>query len=86
MKIHSGINEKSEFMEQLKKLIYNWNLSLDDNLTELQGHYLAMWELAQAALKEITGIEFHFTRTDSFYGICTEDEDFLIKVDKEARD
>lgn len=40
----------------------------------------AQWMAYQKALKHITGNEYFFTRTDDYYGICTEDEsEFLYK-------
>ena len=31
------------------------------------------WEAFQLAIKQFYGLEFHFTRTDEYFGICTED-------------
>ncbi|MFL0197330.1 hypothetical protein ACJDU8_17445 [Clostridium sp. WILCCON 0269] len=83
-KIHFGINENSQFMEQLKNLIYNWDLSIMEEPEESREHYLAMWELAQSALKELTGQKFYFSRTDTYFGICNEGEEFLIKKNREV--
>lgn len=32
------------------------------------------WKVFRLALKQFYGIEFHFTRTDEYFGVCTEDE------------
>lgn len=32
------------------------------------------WEVFKLAIKQFYGIEFFFTRTDTYYGVCTEDE------------
>lgn len=32
------------------------------------------WSVYKLALMHIYGIEFHFTRTDEYFGVCTEDE------------
>lgn len=77
-----GINKQSDFYKKLDELIYSWDVCLTEGLEQLYEHYSAKWDLAQSALKEITGIEFHFSRTDTYYGICTEDEEFLIKVNR----
>ena len=34
----------------------------------------AQWEVYQMALKQFYGIEYHFSRTDEYFGVCTEDE------------
>lgn len=39
------------------------------------------WEVFKLAIKQFYGIEFFFTRTDEYFGICTEDETiWLLKV------
>jgi len=44
----------------------------------------AQWEVYRMAIKHFYGVEYHFTRTDECYGLCTEDEsDWLLKVDRE---
>lgn len=41
---------------------------------------MAKWEIFKMAIKQFYGIEYNLTRTDEYFGICTEDEsDFLIK-------
>ena len=43
----------------------------------------AQWEVYQIAVKQFYGIEYHFTRTDEYFGVCTEDEtDWLLKVER----
>lgn len=37
------------------------------------------WHVYQLAIKQFYGIEYNFSRTDDFYGICTQDEDYLFK-------
>ena len=44
---------------------------------------MAKWEIFKLAIKQFYGIEYNFTRTSAYYGICTEDEsDFLILAKK----
>lgn len=51
--------------------------SLQENIDIL----FAKWEVFKLAVKQFYGIEYHFTRTDEYYGLCTEDEgDYLIKI------
>jgi hypothetical protein len=81
-----GIKLDCEFMIKVKNVITNWDKYLDEcdrnDIDDLA--FLDLWSLAQAALKEITGIEFHFSRTDEHYGICTEDgQEFLLKFERE---
>ena len=41
------------------------------------------YEVYQMALKQFYGIEYHFTRTDEYFGMVTEDEsDWLFKVER----
>ena len=43
----------------------------------------AQWEVYQMALQQFYGIEYHFSRTDEYFGIVTEDEsDWLFKVER----
>lgn len=41
------------------------------------------WDIFKLAIKQFCGIEFFFTRTDEYFGICTEDEtEWLMKVER----
>lgn len=41
------------------------------------------WEVFKLAIKQFYGIEFFFTRTDEYFGICTEGEEiFLMKEER----
>lgn len=43
------------------------------------------WEIFQRTLYHFYGIEYHFTRTDEYFGLVTEDEtDWLIKIEREV--
>lgn len=43
----------------------------------------AQWVVLQIAIKQFYGIEYHFSRTEEYYGVCTEDEtDWLFKVER----
>lgn len=45
----------------------------------------AKWEVFKMILKWFFETEYFFTRTDDYFGICTEDEsDYLLKVEREA--
>lgn len=43
----------------------------------------AQWEVYKMALIQFYGIEYCFSRTDKYFGICTEDgTDWLLKVER----
>lgn len=45
--------------------------------------YLMCWNILKKVIQQFYGIEYHFTRTDEYYGVCTEDEsDYLFKVNR----
>lgn len=72
--------EKSQFWSDLHNLICNWDIALKTGDDEMSKIYLSQWEIAQKALKLITGIEWHFTRNCEYFGVCTEDSPrFLIR-------
>lgn len=42
------------------------------------------WEVYKMVLMQFYGVEYYFTRTDSYFGLVTEDEsDWLIRYDRE---
>lgn len=81
---------KSELGLKLQALVRKWDLALqqggmrDPGKQEEIDRCLAQWEVYQLAMKQFYGLEYHFTRTDEYFGAVTEDEaDWLIKVDRE---
>lgn len=43
------------------------------------------WEVFKLAIKQFYGIEFNFTRTDEYFGICDDDEQvWLMKAQKDT--
>lgn len=45
------------------------------------------WEVFKLAIHQFYGIEFFFTRTDEYFGICTEDETtWLMKEDRQQKE
>lgn len=84
---------KTEFGTGLQECIAAWDMYLT-KLSGLNyqpsGEYAEMrkgatwcqaqWEVYKAAMKQFYSIEYNFTRTDNYYGVCTEDEtDWLFK-------
>lgn len=46
----------------------------------------AQFEIFKLAVKQFYGVEYHFTRTDDYFGCCTEDgEDFLFRFEREKK-
>ncbi len=44
---------------------------------------MAQWEVYKIILRELFGREYCFSRTDEYFGVCTEDErDWLFKVER----
>ena len=86
---------KTEFGGNLQECIASWDMYLT-RLSGMHyqptGDYhelrrgatwcQAQWEVYKLALKQFYSIEYNFTRTDEYYGVCTEDEDFLFKVER----
>lgn len=89
MKLNKEKFLKSEFGGELECVIRSWDIALqqDRNRTETLRDLAwcqAQWEVYKMALKHFYGIEYYFSRTDEYFGICTEDEsDWLFKFDRE---
>lgn len=82
----------SEFGKELVSTITAWDQALeksgrtrgDKDALRTLAWCQAQWEVYRMAIKHFYGVEYHFTRTDEYYGLCTEDEsDWLMKVDRE---
>ena len=82
----------SEFGKELVSMITAWDQALEKNsrigedkeVLRTLAWCQAQWEVYRMAIKHFYGVEYHFSRTDEYYGLCTEDEsDWLMKVDRE---
>lgn len=76
----------SELGSSLQECVTAWDkwLDIDDRKSALWCQ--AQWEVYKMVLKQFYGIEYCFTRTDEYFGICTEDEtDWLFKVERELK-
>lgn len=79
----------SEFEESIRELNYSLNEISNISKSKLPAEYrklendiqylFAKWHVFQLALKQFYGIEYYISRTDEYYGVCTEEEDFLFK-------
>ena len=46
----------------------------------------AQWLVYKMAVRQFYGIEYHFTRTGEYFGICTADKtDWLLKVERRTK-
>ena len=46
----------------------------------------AQFEIFKLAVKQFYGVEYHFTRTDDYFGCCTDNgEDFLFRFEREKK-
>ena len=87
---------KTEFGGNLQECIASWDMYLtklsemnyqpSGNYQELRSGAIwcqAQWEVYKMALMQFYSIEYNFTRTDEYYGICENDgETFLFKVER----
>lgn len=95
MKLSKAEFLKTEVGRNVRVCIESW----DRSLTECSKHrygteeyrkarkaadwHQAQWEVYQLVMKQFCGMEYHFSRTDEYFGICTEDEaDWLFKVER----
>ncbi len=86
---------KTDFGKALKKCVTDF----DTALTARSKHYvgsdeyhleqknvnvlLGQWQVYQAAMQQFYGLWLYFTRTDKYFGVCTEDESFwLFKIER----
>lgn len=84
---------RSEFGGGMIECVYAWDYYLTKqredsvNLNRIReglSWCQAQWEIYQLTLKHFYNIEYHFSRTDEYFGICTEDEsDWLFKKERE---
>lgn len=77
---------------ELKATVVAWNHALSERKNNIEdfGYYhwdsicrecLDKWKIFQLALEQFYGIKFSFTRTDDYFGVCSEDESiWLMKV------
>lgn len=74
---------KSELGAEMTNCIDCWDLYLSTKDYDSAKLCQAQWDVYQIAVKQFYGIEYHFTRTNEYYGIVTEDyKDWLYKVER----
>ncbi len=86
---------KTDFGKSLKKCVVHLDAALilsgsfptgSDELINARQNvkiHLGKFQVYQLALCQYYGLELHFSRTDDYFGVCTEDESFwLFKVER----
>lgn len=76
---------QTEAGKDMQETIMMWDRVLTRQESDQKDHASnvcgAKWDVYKMFLKQLYGIEFFFTRTDEYFGICTEDEQiFLMKM------
>lgn len=82
MKLNKENFLNSELGSNLLECIESWDWALRGGVKTkpLADWCQAQWEVYQIMFRQIFHINYHFTRTDERFGICTENEkDWLIK-------
>ena len=91
MKLNKEKFLKTEFGCELECMITTWNQALEKNrrtgddkdILNTLAWCQAQWEVYKMAIKHMYGVEYHFSRTDEYYGLCNNDgSDWLMKVDR----
>lgn len=101
MKLNKEEFLQTEFGETLRETVDSLDKSLDEKSETAQDptQYSEFaywnrvckicterWSIFQLAMKHFYGIDYHFTRTDEYYGVCTEDDkDWLFKVERKFK-
>lgn len=92
MKLNKEKFLKTEFGCELKCMITAWDSALEKNrrtgddrdILNTLAWCQAQWEVYKMAIKHMYGVEYWFSGTDEYFGLCTEDgSDWLMKVDRE---
>lgn len=95
MKLNKDEFLKTEVGSSMTKCITFWDEALDGCKKHPWGSeefrkarqtadlYQAQWQVYKMVILQFYGIEFFFTRTDEYFGICTVDEtEWLMKVER----
>lgn len=83
MKLNKEKFLKTEFGSRLEECVIAWDFYLEKRERDDVRQCQAQWEIYQLAMKQFYGVEYYFTRTDEYCGVCTEDEtDWLLKRER----
>lgn len=80
---------KTELGSSLHECIITWDHWLNQKNSVSRNKSVAwcqaQWEVYRMVVKQFYGIEYHFARTDAYFGVCTKDRaDWLFKVEREV--
>ena len=75
---------KTEFGAELENCIKCWDLYLTEKNYDSARLCQEQWGVYQMAVKQFYGIKYHFTRTDEYFGVVTEDGQWLFKIERGA--
>lgn len=77
---------KTELGSGMVECVTAWDRWLDEKDVKAAFWCQAQWEVYQMAIRQFYGTEYHFTRTEEYFGICSKDEkDWLLKIEKEKQ-
>lgn len=97
MKLNKEKFLKTELGGNLRECITSWDHWLNEmgkiQTTHIEENYWklrkatdwcqAQWEVYRIMFRQLYKVEYHFSRTDECFGVCTEDEtDWLFKVER----
>lgn len=91
MKMNKEKFLKSELGSGMIECVKYWDYCIlkfgnlfEEQKYRMQAAFLqAQWEVYKMAVRQFYGIEYCFSRTDEYFGVCTEDEtDWLFKVER----
>ena len=85
MKLNKEKFLKTELGGNLQECIESWDFALKggNKTKSLVDWCQAQWEVYQIMFRQLYNIDYHFSRTDEYFGVCTEDEDWLFKVERQ---
>lgn len=83
MKMNKEKFLKTELGSSLQECITAWDKWLEIGDRKAALWCQAQWEVYKVAIRQFYGIEYCFSRTYEYFGVCTEDEtNWLFKVER----
>lgn len=76
---------KTELGSAMKECIDNWETYLSSGYRDGVEQCCVQWQVYKMAIKQFYGIEYYFSRTDEYYGLVTENGDWLYIKSIESR-
>lgn len=83
MKLNKEKFLKTELGASLVECITVWDKWLETGDRQAASWCQAQWDVYKMTIRQFYGIEYHFTRTDEYFGLVTEDEtDWLFRAER----